>query len=59
ETRLRVASNPVHGCQANFLTYLYVASNMRAMPENEKPPATRVDSYFYKKSLNRTPTHHD
>ncbi|WP_418378049.1 hypothetical protein, partial [Acidaminococcus sp.] len=46
ETRLRVASNPVHGCQANFLTYLYVASNMRAMPENEKPPATRVDSYF-------------
>jgi hypothetical protein len=25
---------------------LYVASNMRAMPENEKPPAMRVDSYF-------------
>jgi len=24
-----------------------VASNIRAMPENEKPPARRVDVYLY------------
>jgi len=27
---------------------LCVASNIRAMPENEKPPARRVDVYFAK-----------
>jgi hypothetical protein len=26
---------------------LCVASNIRAMPENEKPPARRVDVYCY------------
>jgi hypothetical protein len=27
---------------------LCVASNIRAMPENEKPPARRVDVYYRK-----------
>ena len=46
ETRLRVASNPTRGWQANKKTHLCVASGIRAMPETEKPPAMRVDIYF-------------
>lgn len=46
ETRLRVASNPARGWQANKKTHLCVASGIRAMPEKEKPPAMRVDDYF-------------
>lgn len=45
ETRLRVASNPTRGWQANKKTHLCVASGIRAMPEKEKPPAMRVDNY--------------
>jgi len=30
---------------------LCVASNIRAMPENEKPPARRVDVYFIEETL--------
>lgn len=45
ETRLRVASNPTRGWQANKKTHLCVASGIRAMPETEKPPAMRVDIY--------------
>ena len=48
ETRLRVASNPTRGWQANKKTHLCVASGIRAMPETEKPPAMRVDIYFGK-----------
>lgn len=46
ETRLRVASNPTRGWQANKKTHLCVASGIRAMPETEKPPAMRVDIYL-------------
>ena len=45
ETRLRVASNPTRGWQANKKTHLCVASGIRAMPETEKPPAMRGDIY--------------
>ena len=48
ETRLRVASNPTRGWQANKKTHLCVASGIRAMPETEKPPAMRVDIYSSK-----------
>ena len=37
----------MRGWQANTQTHLCVASNIRAMPENEKPPAMRVDIYLY------------
>ena len=36
----------MHGWQANKKTHLCVASNIRVIPENEKPPAMRVDIYF-------------
>ena len=50
ETRLRVASNPTRGWQANKKTHLCVASGIRAMPETEKPPAMRVrQRKLYKK----------
>lgn len=45
-TRLRVASNPTRGWQANQKTHLCVAGDIRAMPETEKPPARRVDDYY-------------
>ena len=45
-TRLRVASNPTRGWQAQKKTHLCVASGIRAMPETEKPPAMRVDIYL-------------
>jgi len=36
----------LHGWQANRKTHLCVASSTRAMPENEIPPAMRVDFYW-------------
>ena len=36
----------MYGWQANKKTHLCVASNIRVIPENEKPPAMRVDIYF-------------
>ena len=36
----------MHGWQANKKTHLCVAGNIRVIPENEKPPAMRVDIYF-------------
>lgn len=36
----------MQGWQANENTHLWVASSIRAMPENEKPPAMRVDNYY-------------
>lgn len=47
-TRLRVAGNPTRGWQAKKKTHLCVASGIRAMPEKEKPPAMRVDNYYFK-----------
>ena len=35
----------MRGWQANVKTHLWVASSIRAMPENEIPPAKRVDIY--------------
>lgn len=45
-TRLRVARNKRMTLQVNNLTHLCVASGIRAMPENEIPPAMRVDHYY-------------
>ena len=36
----------MHGWQANTLVHLCAASIIRAMSENEIPPAMRVDFYF-------------
>ena len=44
-TRLRVASNPMRGWQANKKTHLCVASSIRAMPETEISPALPGDIY--------------
>ena len=41
ETRLRVASNPMRGWQANKKMHLCVACIIRALPETEIPPALR------------------
>ena len=35
----------MRGWQANNKAHLCAASSIRAMPENEKPPAMRVDIY--------------
>ena len=45
-TRLRVASNPTRGWQANKKAHLCAVCNIRAMPETEKPPAMRVNIYL-------------
>ena len=42
----------MHGWQANHKTHLCVACNIRAMPENEKPPALRVDIYSFNANQN-------
>ena len=44
-TRLRVADNPMRGWQAPY-AHVWAANNMRAMPENEIPPASPGDHYF-------------
>ena len=43
---LRVASNNDAVTGRSLHTHLWVACNIRAMPENEKPPAMRVDIYY-------------
>ena len=37
----------MRGWQANLKAHLCAASNIRAMPETEIPPATRGDNYCY------------
>ena len=46
KTRLRVATDPKRGWQANKKCIYATAQTIRAMPEKEKPPAMRVDAYF-------------
>lgn len=45
KTRLRVATDPKRGWQANKKCIYATAQTIRAMPEKEKPPAMRVDAY--------------
>ena len=51
EIREIVSSSCMAGRQQK--THLCVASSIRAMPENEIPPAMRVDFYFYRKTLRK------
>ena len=51
KTRLRVATDPKRGWQANKQCIYATARTIRAMPEKEKPPAVRVDDYYFVKSV--------
>jgi len=44
----------MHGWQANNKRTCALPVVIRAMPENEKPPAMRVDIYLYEKSTRIT-----
>ena len=50
-THLWVASSNCMAGRPTQKRLCSVASSIRAMPEKEKPPATRVDIYFYLKSF--------